>query len=118
MAAVPNRAPKRDYQVERAGTNFSPVSSKKYEATDYTNGSIYPGVTAAHAEKRLKNARAVTSKNFKILDKNPDVKAAALGQKGESTAYVIDGMKYRKSAVDAVRSGYNKAGTKVRKSGK
>lgn len=113
---VPNRAhdPKRSFTVQPA----SLVKAKNYEAIDHTDGMIYPGVTAAHAESRLKDARAVTSKNFNILAKNPDVKAAALGQKGENTAYVIDGMKYRKSAVDAVRSDYNKAGTKVRKSGK
>lgn len=118
MKPVPNRAPKRSYQVERAGTTFPAMSSKQYEATDFNSGKIYPGVTAAHAEKRLKEDRVKSTKRANILRRDPEVAASALGMKGESSGIIMDNKKYRNSAVDAVRSNYNKAGTKVRKSGK
>lgn len=110
MEPVPNRAP--DYAVEPA------LNGKGYEATNFNTGQIFKGYTKAHAKKRMDTANAQTQKAFNMLAKNPDVREAALGQKGESSAYIVDYKKYRKSAVDSMRKDFNKAGTRVRKAGK
>lgn len=140
MEPVPNRAPSYGWEqdlmnMKPAKTSNRPASIYRgglgktsqvtpaadgngYEAVAFNNGQIFRGRTAAHAKKRMDTDQAQTAKSFKILKKNPDVREAALGQKTDSTTYVIEGKKYRKSAVDAVRKDFNKGGTRVRKAGK